>query len=169
MRVRAESAPGGSPGRLRVRSRGLPGQPLGARVLIDTTITHPLRADCVGNAAGCPAYAANKAAEGKITKYGNQLQPGDTLLPAALETYGTVSADFARWLRALATAVVTDAGSAAGSRVDKKMISKQLLRWRRGLAVVLFECIGSNLVGAQDKRWGRERTADPGRVREASG
>jgi len=68
-RVRAESAPGGSPGRLRVRSRGLPGQPLGERVLIDTTITHPLRAHCVSNATGCPAYAANKAAEVKITKY----------------------------------------------------------------------------------------------------
>ena len=138
---------------------GLPGAAIGARALFDHTIRHPVPTNgLVGNTAAAPALYAIQGHEHKITKYKNHLQPGDTFLPVALETYGTTTKEVVDYIRKLAWAVYAGGGQQSNIATKQK-VGRQLHRWRSLIAVALFESIGYSLLDAEQRRWAGLRGA----------
>ena len=97
----------------------------GPRLLVDVTVADPLQAP-VTAAAVERGHAARAAEALKTTKYSDH-SPDDTLVPAAIETYGCLGGQFDSLLR-------TCARRAAALRVDESQIGEEasrLLRYYR--------------------------------------
>ena len=131
--------------------------PPSARALSSTT-PFGIRSPPTGNTAAAPALYAIQGHEHKITKYKNHLQPGDTFLPVALETYSTTTKEVVDYIRKLAWAVYAGGGQQSNIATKQK-VGRQLHHWRSLIAVALFESIGYSLLDAEQRRWAGLRGA----------
>jgi len=129
--------------------KSLPTMLPGTRLLIDQTIISPcVDRSLVGGSATVASSAAVAAEKGKITKYGHLLIPGDTLLPAAFETFGSATPSFVLWLQRLAKRVVE---ARHGQRATPTLVKYQISQWRLLIALALFEGMAAHMAAFHDR------------------
>jgi len=129
--------------------RGLPTMLPGTRLLIDQTIAYPCTEGSLQSGSAVVASSAAVAAEkGKITKYGHLLIPGDTLLPAAFETFGSTTPSFVLWFEALAKRVTE---ARYGPQATQRQINYLVAQWRQLIALALFEGLAAHMAAFHDR------------------